>query len=161
MTLIMMELILEKKFSKIETKSNIFINIFCYEIKLTFPIYISDQKFENSVDLLLIIDENKSHYVCIKDFDRFMFPKTKNKNKKYFCKSRLQCFSCNNVLNNHKEVCLSINGTQSVKLEKLKIKFKNDFKQMQVPFKIYPHFESVLTSAERFLLKTVSRSHSL
>ena len=90
-----------------------------------------------------------------------MFTKTKNKNKKYFCKSRLQCFSCNNVLNNHKEVCLSINGTQSVKLEKLKIKFKNDFEQMQVPFKIYPHFESVLTSAERFLLKTVSRSHSL
>ena len=81
MTLIMMELILEKKFSKIETKSNIFINIFCYEIKLTFPIYISDQKFENSVDLLLIIDENKSHYVCIKDFDRFMFRKTKNKQK--------------------------------------------------------------------------------
>ena len=159
MTLIMMELILEKKISKIETKSNIFINIFCYEIKLIFPIYISDQKFENSVDLLLIIDENKSHYVCMKDFDRFMFPKTKN--KKYFCKSRLQCFSCSNVLNNHKEVCLSINGTQSVKLEKLKIKSKNDFKQIQVPFKIYPHFESILTSAERFLLKTVSRSHSL
>ena len=78
MTLIMMELILEKKFSKIETKSNIFINIFYYEIKLIFPIYISDQKFENSVDLLLIIDENKSHYVCMKDFDRFILPKTKN-----------------------------------------------------------------------------------
>ena len=31
--------------------------------------YISDQKLENSMDLLLIIDENKSHYVYIKDFD--------------------------------------------------------------------------------------------
>ena len=29
------------------------------------------------MDLLLVIDENKSH-VYIKDFDRFMFHKTKN-----------------------------------------------------------------------------------
>ena len=36
------------------------------------------------MDLLLVTDENKSHYVYIKDFDRFMFHKTKNKNKKGF-----------------------------------------------------------------------------
>ena len=74
----------EKSFSKIEKKSNICINVFCYENKLIFPIYVSDQKFENSMDLLLVIYENKSHYVHIKDFNRFMFYKTKNKNKKYF-----------------------------------------------------------------------------
>ena len=62
MILIMMELS-EKKFSKIETKKNICINVFCYENKLTFSMYISDQKFENSVDLLLIIDET-SHIMC-------------------------------------------------------------------------------------------------
>ena len=77
-------------FSKIEknqnkTKQNICINVFCYENKLTFPIYVSDQKFENSMDLLLVFDENKSHYVYIKDFNRFMFHKIKNKNKKYYC----------------------------------------------------------------------------
>ena len=69
--------VLEKNFSKLQTKNIICINVFCYENKLTFPIYISDQKFENSMDLLFIIDENKSHYVCIKDFERFMFHKTK------------------------------------------------------------------------------------
>ena len=42
-----------------------------------------------------------------------MFDKTKN--KKYFSKRFLQCFSIKNVLNNHKEVCLSINGVQCVK----------------------------------------------
>ena len=57
--------------------------MFGYENKLPFPIDISDQKFENSMDLLFIIDENKSH-VYIKDFDRLMFHKTnkKPKNKK-------------------------------------------------------------------------------
>ena len=79
----------EEDFSKIETRSNICINVFCYENRLTFPIYVSCQKFKNSMDLLHIIDGDKSHYVHIKDFDRFMFNKTKNKNKKYFCKSCL------------------------------------------------------------------------
>ena len=65
----------EKDFSKTEKKNNICINVFCYEKKLVFPIYISDQKFENSMDLLLEINENKSHYVYIKDFYRFMLHK--------------------------------------------------------------------------------------
>ena len=107
----------EKDFTKIEIKSNIYVNAFGYENKLVFPIYISDKKFEDSMDLLLLIDNDKSHYVYIKDFDRFMFHKTKNKNKKWFCKSCLQCFSSENVLIKHKENCLSINGKQSVKLE--------------------------------------------
>ena len=64
MILIMMELS-EKIFSKIETKNNIYINVFCYENKLTFLIYISDQKFENSVDLLLIIDKQVSITLCV------------------------------------------------------------------------------------------------
>ena len=72
----------EKDFSKIETKNSICINVFCYENELTFPIYISDHEFENSIDLLLVIDENKLHYVYIKSFDRFMFHKTKKENKK-------------------------------------------------------------------------------
>ena len=79
----------EKDFNKIEVKNNICINVFGYENKLVFPIYVSDQKFEDLIDLLLLIDDNKSHYVYIKDFNRFMFHKTKNKNKKYFCKSCL------------------------------------------------------------------------
>ena len=83
----------EKDFSKIEVKKNICINVFGYENGLVFPIYVSDQKFEYSMKLLLLIDDDKSHYVYIKDFDRFMFHKTKNKNKKWFCRSCLQCFS--------------------------------------------------------------------
>ena len=37
----------EKDFSKIETKNNICINVFCYENKLVSPIYVSDKKLEN------------------------------------------------------------------------------------------------------------------
>ena len=57
-------------------KNNIGNNVFGYEDKLVFLIYVPDQKFEDTVDLLLLIDDDKSHCVCIKDFDRFMFHKT-------------------------------------------------------------------------------------
>ena len=77
---------------------------------------------------MLLIDDDKSHYVCIKDFDRFMFHKTKNENKKWFCRSCLQCFSSESVLIKHKENCLSINGKQSVILEKGIIEFEYYFK---------------------------------
>ena len=130
----------EKDFRKIEVKNNICINVFGYENKLVFPIYVSDQKFEDSMDLLLLIDDDKSHYVYIKDFDRFMFHKTKNKNKKWFCRSCLQCFSRESVLIKHKEDCMSINGKQSVILEKGIIEFENYFKQIPVPFKICGNF---------------------
>ena len=53
---------------------------------MTYPIYVSGKKFSDCMDLLLIFDENKSHCVYIKDFNRFMFSKINNKNKKYFCK---------------------------------------------------------------------------
>ena len=44
----------EKDFSKIEMKNNICINVFGYEKELVFPIYVSDQKFEDFIDLLLL-----------------------------------------------------------------------------------------------------------
>ena len=73
---------------------------------------------------MLLIDDDKSHYVYIKDFNTFIFHKTKNKNKKWFCKSCLQCFSSENVLIKHKEDCLSINVQQSINLEKGKLNLK-------------------------------------
>ena len=115
---------------------------------MVFPIYVSDKKFEDSMDVLLLIGDNKSHYVYIKDFNTFMFHKTENKNKKWFCKSCLQCFSSENVLIKDKEDCLSINGVQSVNVEKGIIKFENYFKQLPVPFKIYAYFECSLRDVE-------------
>ena len=44
----------------------------------------------------------------------------------------------------HKENCLITNGKQSVKLESGSISFKNYFKKLPVPFKIYADFECIL-----------------
>ena len=67
----------EKDFTKMEVQNNICVNVFDYENKLVFPVYISDQTFKSSIDLLLLINDDQSHYVYIKDCNTFMFHKKK------------------------------------------------------------------------------------
>ena len=57
-----------KDYSRIEQKSNICINVFCYQNGLTYLVFVSNKEFENYMDLLMITDENKPHYVCINIF---------------------------------------------------------------------------------------------
>ena len=71
-----------------------------------------------------------------------MYNKTKNKKKKHFCRYSLQSFSSERVLIEHQKVYLKIIGRQSVKL------FKNYFKQLVAPFKIYANFESILKNTK-------------
>ena len=100
----------------------------------------------------------------LKILQRVMFDKTKNKNKKWFCKRCLQCFSSENVSTKHKEDYLSINGVQSVNIEEGTIEFENNFKLIPVPFEIYADFECNLKSTEVYegsYTKKISRSLSL
>ena len=74
---------------------------------------------------------------------------TKQKRKtKTFARVVYSLFRSKNVLAEHKEICWSINGTQSVIFEKGTIEFKNYFKQISVPFKFYADFECNLNSVE-------------
>ena len=138
----------KKDYSKVEMLNKIRINVFCYGNNVVYPVYLSDQKYEDCMDLLLISDEFKSHYVYIKDLNRFMFNKTKYKGKKYFWKYCLQCFSSEEIMIEHRKDCLVINGRQNVKLEGGFISFKNYSKQMPVPFKIYADFECILKKVD-------------
>ena len=63
-------------------QNKIYINVLCYENRIVYSAYLPDQKFSDGMDLLLISDKFKSRYMYIKDFDRFMFNKTKYKGKK-------------------------------------------------------------------------------
>ena len=134
--------VFKKYFHKIELKKRICINVLCYESKLTYPVHISDQKFKNSMDLLIISDKVKSYHVYIKDFSKLMFNKTKN--KKYFCKYCLQCCSSEKHLVKHKETCLKINGKKIVNLNSGFIEFKNCSRQVPAPFRICADFECTL-----------------
>ena len=59
----------------------------------------------------------------------------------------LQCFSSERVLNNHKDNCIQVNGTQAIKMpdkDNNILKFNNFHKQQPVPFVIYADFEAII-----------------
>lgn len=132
-----------KDYTKIEAQNNINVNVVGYEDKQFYPIFVSKQHNTNELNLLLITEEEKQHYVFIADFNRMMFPKTKHKKRKYLCMHCLQCFSTKEILTKHKENCIFINGEQAIMMpEKGKniLQFKNHHRQMPVPFVIYVDF---------------------
>ena len=71
----------EKDFSKIEIKNNICMNVFGYKDELVFPIYGSDQKFGDSMGLLLLIDDENRIMCTSKILIDLCFTKQKIKTK--------------------------------------------------------------------------------
>ena len=72
----------KKDYSKIELQNKIGINVFSYENKVVYPVYLSDR--DDTMDLLLVSNGLEFHYEYVKDFDRLIFNKTKYKGKKIF-----------------------------------------------------------------------------
>ena len=135
-----------KQYNKIEKQNEININVFGYENKQPYPIFVSKEKYNNQMNLLLITEDDKKHYVLIKDFNSFMYNQTKHKESKHFCMHCLQYFSSERVLNNHKDNCIQVNGTQAVKMpdkDNNILKFNNFHKQQPVPFVMYADFEAI------------------
>ena len=135
-----------KHYNKIEKQNSINISVFGYEDKQPYPIYVSKEKYEDHMELLLITENENKHYVLIKDFNKFMYNQTKHKERKHFCMYCLQCFSSERVLNNHKENCIQVNGQQAIKMpdkDNNILKFNNFHKQQPVPFVIYADFEAI------------------
>ena len=150
--------------NRIEKQNKINICIFGYDTKrkAVFPIYPTYpplEGYDDRLDLLYIEGENEleeetTHYVLIKDFNRLMSNFTKHKGKKHFCRNCLQCFYSNESLAKHRVNCIAINGYQAIEMPKKYtdkngverspcVYFKNHHKSLPVPFSIYADFECI------------------
>ena len=68
-----------------DVKNSINISVFGYENKEKHPVYVSRKCCEDKhVDLLLIGEGEKKHYVLIKDFNTFMYDHTLHRERKHF-----------------------------------------------------------------------------
>ena len=76
-------------YEKIKDRFQMQVNVFGYENKV-YPLHISKKSYHQTLNLLLITEKDKSHYVFIKDFNRLMFSRTKHKDKKHYCMSSFQ-----------------------------------------------------------------------
>ena len=142
----------KKQYQKIEKQNSIKINVFGYEERQPFPIHISKETFEDQMNLLLITEDKKKHYVLIRDFNRFMYNQSKHQHRKHFCLSCPQCFLSKNVLEKHMTTCLIINGKQAINMPKEGkniLKFNNHYSQQRVAFIIYADFEAITKKVQK------------
>ena len=127
-------------------KNSIGISVFGCENKEKYLIYVSKKCCEEKhVDLLLIREKDKIHYVLIKDFNRFMYDHTLHRGEKHFCCYCLQAFSTEEKKHHIKD-WFKINGKQWILMPKKDeyVKLKNYESKIKSPFMIYADFESTL-----------------
>ena len=102
--------------------------------------------YQKHVDLLLMEEKGKKHYVLIKDFKRFIYNHTLHHRKKHLCRYNLQAFSTEEILKRHIKNRLKINGKPKIIIhEKVEyVKLKNYDQKIKPPFIIYGDFKSIL-----------------
>ena len=103
-----------KDISKFEFRNQISINLLAIEDK---EIYICRKggNYERIINLMIISENNRKHYVAIKSLSRLLSSKnTKHKGKEYFCKNCLQGFIEESSRDEHLDYCIN---NESVKVE--------------------------------------------
>ena len=138
-----------------ERLNNLSINVFGYDTKtdIIFPAYISKHRQLNdkrNIDLLLLRQSHKSHYVLIYNFNKFLG--SHNYHKRRFCRYCLQGFYKLSSIENHTLFCKNFKCQRT----KLPIMGKNDLlrykdfsKELQHQCVIYADFESILMDIHR------------
>ena len=134
-----------KQVSKFEKQNNISVNMFRFEDEY-YPLYISPKQKETHVNLLLIQDNEKSHYSLIKNLDMMLSSGTKHKTRIYYCIYCLHGFSKKDLLLKHKPICKNygLKHTELPDEENKWMKFTNIKKMLKVPHVICADFECIL-----------------
>ena len=90
----------------------------------------------------MIGEEQKRHYVLIKDFNDH----TWHHRRKHFCRYCLQAFSAEEILKSHIKDCFKINGKQRIIMPRKDefVKLSNYEGKIKSLFIIYADFENIL-----------------
>jgi len=129
--------------SKFAKRTNMSINMYCFNKKYTAPLQITKDEKDTHIDLLYY----KNHYCWIQNLEKLVQSQVaKHKEKIFICRMCLNFFQSKDKLNDHKTYC---NKHKCVKIEmpelgKNIIKFKNYNHFLKVPFVAYADFESLL-----------------
>ena len=104
---------------KIQNKNSVASALVFFVVKIKLSNSLSKRCCkEKHIDLVLIGEEGKRHYVLIKEFNTFMYDHTLDHGKKHFCRYCLQAFSTEEILRRHIKDCYKINGKQRIIMPK-------------------------------------------
>ena len=121
------------------------INVFGHE-ESVYPLRVSKCDDRESVDLLLISDDEKRHYCLIKIMSRLLSSQTSKRNGvQYYCMRCLNPFHSQESLDKHLEYCSTHEAVKTeMPGEGTILSFKNYNRSMRVPFIVYADFESFI-----------------
>ena len=103
------------------------------------------------IKLLLMSDENKTHYCLIENFSRLISSQaSKHKGKVYVCERCINAFTTENALKEHEKHCTNKDCVHlKMPAPGSTISFKHFERGQRVPFVIYADFESLLKPISR------------
>ena len=134
-----------KDIKKFEFRNRISISLLAIEDR---QIYICRKggNYEHIINLMLITENNRKHYVAIKSLSRLLSSQnTKHKRKEYFCMNCLHRFKEESSRDEHLDYCIN---NESVKVEMPHenpiVQYSDGQFQFKVPFIMYADFESIL-----------------
>ena len=131
-----------KDISKFETRNRIGVSVLALNGRTPY-ICRKGADYERSVNLMILEDGEKKHYVAIKSIERLLSKmNSKHNPSQHFCNNCLQSFKTQESRDNHYEYCRS---NESVRTEiPTRIEYSKGQHQFKVPFIMYADFESIL-----------------
>ena len=150
---------------KVEKIIDYGINLFLYDDKKVFPNYVTERRDDKIINLLLIKDGNKEHYIYISKLDILITKNVRDEEGKheakrgYPCPNCLHRFSSEFLLNRHRENGCDIFEPQrtmlpspinpfSKEFEQPTIKFHHHNNKFKQPVVIYADFETICKKIE-------------
>ena len=143
-----------------EVQNDVSINIFRYEKKSLYPFRISKFKSDFIVDMLLLSNGQRYHYVLIKNLTQ-LIKKVQGKNLSTRARVCRNCFHvcCNeDSLKRHQELCLQFESCHVTlpKIEDCALEFKRLQAKSPLPLVLYFDLESIILPID-----TVEQSSSI
>ena len=149
-----------KQIDKFERQNeHISINIYGYTSEII-PLRISKLiNRQHNIDILLIKNQNKQHYVLIRNFNMLLNTISKNGHRQHFCRRCLQHFGREDLLSKHMEYCFQNQACkiQMPSKENNILKFNKSNYSLKKPYVAYADFECFNIPEQRQLSEKVKQ----
>ena len=134
--------------TRFEKQNPYSINVYGWTGTSVYPLRISKHENEESINLILLSNNENQHYCWIKNMSALATSQVnKHKRRRYFCKCCCNSFPTEESLQKHIEYC---SKRKAVKVEMPKkgtmLSFKDYHRKMRVPFVVYADFEAFTES---------------
>ena len=149
-----------KDVDRFETQNAVSVNVFGYE-GVVYPLRITELRDRSHVNLLLLADGVKRHYVLIKNLSRLIAPRAGHEHTSFPCDYCLHVFCRADLLADHVPHCKP-HGPQRIKMpsgDDTSIFFTHEENQLRVPFIVYADFECFTEPIDTCKPGTTSYTH--